>query len=260
MQDKYAGDVGDFGKYGLLRWISGITGNSDNKLSLGVLWYWVPPTIDSPLSKYNPKLQPNDGKHTGYLSLSNPSHNSFKTCDEDLFIQLKNLVGQGNRTIQSIQGLRIWPLSTIFCEENVSYERPKTDGNIIPIGQRELHRDQWFKQAQSDVHNKDIVFLDPDNGIQGNSISVRRRKAGKYVFLEEIRKLFLTDKHSLIIYHHLSRNKTHSTQISSVINELHKQLGEDAPAIFPFDIPAGHREFSSFSLATSTSIKYMLNC
>lgn len=233
MQDKYAGDVGDFGKYGLLRWICGITGDSDKKFSLGVLWYWVPPTIDLPLLQCNPKRKPNDGKHTGYLHSSNPLHNSLKICDENLFVQLKKLVGQGNRTTQSIQEIQIWPHSTTFNMANVSYDLSKTDSNILPLGKRELHRTQWFKKAQSDVHKKDFVFLDPDNGIQGKSISVRARKAGKYVFLNEIKELFLTGKHSLIIYHHLGRNKTHYKQISSIIKVLHELLGKKIPAIFP---------------------------
>ena len=36
MQDRYVGDVGDFGKYGLLRALCG------GDLTLGVVWYLYP--------------------------------------------------------------------------------------------------------------------------------------------------------------------------------------------------------------------------
>lgn len=36
MQDRYVGDIGDFGKYGLLRALCA------HDLSLGVVWYLVP--------------------------------------------------------------------------------------------------------------------------------------------------------------------------------------------------------------------------
>jgi hypothetical protein len=39
MQDRYVGDVGDFGKYGLLDFIS-----SETKLKLGVNWCLTSPT------------------------------------------------------------------------------------------------------------------------------------------------------------------------------------------------------------------------
>ncbi len=41
MQDRYVGDVGDFGKYGLLRALSGPF-KSEAVLSLGMVWYLVP--------------------------------------------------------------------------------------------------------------------------------------------------------------------------------------------------------------------------
>jgi hypothetical protein len=38
MQDAYVGDVGDFGKYGLL---NEIHRKSDGKIRLGINWYYV---------------------------------------------------------------------------------------------------------------------------------------------------------------------------------------------------------------------------
>lgn len=57
MQDKYVGDVGDFGKYGLLRALF-----SNSPFKLGVNWCLV--------EKEDKK---NDGKHTAYLNINGRS-------------------------------------------------------------------------------------------------------------------------------------------------------------------------------------------
>ena len=50
MQDRYTGDIGDFGKLGLLRWLS-------TSLSIGVNWYLVPDESHN-----------GDGRHTNYVT------------------------------------------------------------------------------------------------------------------------------------------------------------------------------------------------
>ena len=44
MQDQYVGDIGDFGKYGLLRHLTGMRGDAapEDALRLGVVWYLFP--------------------------------------------------------------------------------------------------------------------------------------------------------------------------------------------------------------------------
>lgn len=64
MQDRYAGDVGDFGKLGLLRKIAG------SGLTIGVNWYHT----------FKPEEHDRgDGKHIGYLH-----DRSFRGCDDEL--------------------------------------------------------------------------------------------------------------------------------------------------------------------------------
>ena len=38
MQDRFVGDIGDFGKYGLLRALTGTYPEAEPRLSLGVVW------------------------------------------------------------------------------------------------------------------------------------------------------------------------------------------------------------------------------
>ena len=59
MQDRYAGDVGDFGKFGMLRCME------KAGIRVGINWYLV-----------DDESHNNDGKHTGYLS-----DRKFHGCD-----------------------------------------------------------------------------------------------------------------------------------------------------------------------------------
>ena len=81
MQDRYAGDVGDFGKLGLLRQIA------DTGLKIGINWY----LNDKPEGHVN-----DDGKHIGYLN-----NKSFRNCDDELLDVLRNIVG-GNRSVAAL--------------------------------------------------------------------------------------------------------------------------------------------------------------
>lgn len=62
LQNRYAGDAGDFGKIGLLRSLA------RNEFKVGVNWYLV-----------SDETHNDDGKHTGYLS-----DLRFTGCDDEL--------------------------------------------------------------------------------------------------------------------------------------------------------------------------------
>ena len=66
MQDRYTGDVGDFGKYGLLRCLRG---PDAAPLRLGVVWY----RTDSDIVDADPV---NDGKHVAYSATAGTSGRS----------------------------------------------------------------------------------------------------------------------------------------------------------------------------------------
>jgi len=63
VQDRYAGDVGDFGKYGLLRALC------KDDLSLGVVWYLVPDEEGT-----------GDGGHVGVLGQDVPTMRKYMNC------------------------------------------------------------------------------------------------------------------------------------------------------------------------------------
>lgn len=146
MQNRYAGDVGDFGKLALLRAFAG-------QMKVGVNWYLVK----------IPGENTNDGRHTGYLDhLQSP----LCQCDTFLAHELKKIV-HSNRSILQLQRL----LPGITCYRAL-LERKK--------------REQWHQDALSTLKFCDLVFLDPDNGLLVPSVKKGAPRSIKYLYDDEI--------------------------------------------------------------------------
>ena len=65
------------------------------------------------------------------------------------------------------------------------------------------------------VSESDVVFVDPDNGVETASVQVHQRNGPKYAYLEELGQLAGGER-SLVVYHHLSRNGSAAEQIARV--------------------------------------------
>ena len=107
MQDRYAGDVGDFGKYGLLRWLCGPDADGP-ALRLGVLWYRLEDATAG------------DGKHVSYLKP--PRSRDFLECDPDLFERMCSIVS-GERSIAALETSGALPTSTAFFSDKLVFGR-----------------------------------------------------------------------------------------------------------------------------------------
>lgn len=134
MQKKYVGDVGDFGKYGLLRAICAVDDSGDaTRLSLGVVWYLVPDESHN-----------SDGKYTAYLDASNPSGEAFRVCDSALYDALQEIVLRGERDVKSIRKRGVLPSGTVYYESpllgkmmrNFAYSK---NGLLCGISGKEKH-------------------------------------------------------------------------------------------------------------------------
>ncbi|MXV81286.1 MAG: hypothetical protein F4X58_06270 [Chloroflexi bacterium] len=97
MRNRFVGDVGDFGKYGLLRALCGINPPDEPRLSLAVIWYR------------------NEGKQFDYVA----QPEKFADCDPELFLKLKTLVEDDSRTVESIEQGDILGASTDFHHQPV---------------------------------------------------------------------------------------------------------------------------------------------
>ncbi|MGB4311998.1 MAG: hypothetical protein WBJ17_03655 [Natronincolaceae bacterium] len=173
MQDRYVGDVGDFGKLGLLRKIAA-TG-----LKVGVNWYRT----------YKPEEHNNnDGKHIGYLN-----NKLFRECDDELLGRLRRIAG-GHRNVAALEAAELIPDAQYYSK----ILRPGND--------RFFSRDTWYNNSQRALSGSDIIFCDPDNGLLVKSVSLSSGKSDKYITEDELAGYYLSGK-SVIFYNHRCREK-----------------------------------------------------
>ena len=185
MQNKYVGDIGDFGKYGLLREIFGRPEEpgSGCGLRLGVAWY---------LSE---DKQGSGGNLTDYPKL--------RTCDPCLYNVLQRLIKTGNRKVAEVQRNKILPDTTLY--------------HSLPLSSST--RARWFKDALKETEDADVVFVDPDNGVASENTPLGSRQ---HVLPYELDRFFERGQ-SLVIYHHLARTDA-LTQINGLSERLRGEL------------------------------------
>jgi len=164
MQNRYAGDVGDFGKLGLLRILA------HSGLKLGINWYL------SEDEDHN-----NDGKHIAYLT-----NTMYDTCDPELRGKLGYMVYGNQRSVRAIEELNLIPRCVYFKQ-------------VVPNNVKD--RFAWHQQALLQLRKTDMIFLDPDNGLEVKSLSPA--KHFKYVFRSEIEDYYNAG-HSIVFYNHRS--------------------------------------------------------
>jgi hypothetical protein len=212
MQDQYAGDVGDFGKFSLLKMLCG------EQDSLGVVWY-----------RYPDEKHLGDGRHTGYTE--EEKQPLYTACDRDLVRRMKAVHPENRRTISELEkALKGYlPKGTIYFDETL-LDRGLLEQRGIwgqakkKIQQRLEERDRWMGAALSAVRGCDVVFLDPDNGLEIKSCSKKSQvKAGKFAFYDEVEAF--AEMHDLVVvYHHLSRQGSHISQVKRRTLALQKRL------------------------------------
>ncbi|MCQ6963486.1 hypothetical protein [Methanolobus chelungpuianus] len=183
MQDNYVGDIGDFGKYGML---NEIYNQSNGSITLGINWY-----------KNTKEEDNNDGKHIDYLEATFKDRASYIQCFPELYAKLKHIIQNDRRCLEEIEKNQILPENTIFYSKPIPYLAPYYET-------REIERIDWFQNLLTHLMNADIIFVDPDNGIECASIKKTKIKAIKYVFKDEIKEYYLNGK-SVVIYNHKNR-------------------------------------------------------
>jgi hypothetical protein len=92
VQDRYAGDVGDFLKLGLLRHLAAPERLGGAGLVVGLNWYLT-----------DDESHNADGRHVGYLNSGNRFHASLASCDPDLIRRLGDVVRRG-RSVEALEG------------------------------------------------------------------------------------------------------------------------------------------------------------
>lgn len=172
MQDRYAGDIGDYVKFALLRALA-----PDRKL--GVAWYLFPDESHN-----------GDGRHTSYLD--NPM--VWRSLDPELFDALASV--RHRRNVASLEASGVLP-GAIFASEPVP-------SSGVGAASRSLARSEWFSRTLETLQGCNLVFADPDNGLIDDSEHRRRSsKFGKQMPVGEA--LALAAGREAVLYHHNTR-------------------------------------------------------
>ena len=168
MKDQYAGDVGDYTKLGILR------GLEKAGFSIGLNWYLTP---DEP----EHSKTYTDGKHITFLD---------KTCDtpdKELYLALKPIAKSKNRSVARLERANLF--------ENALFWNKMLEAKS---------RDMWHSEALKKLHKQDIIFLDPDNGLEVKSTKPYSKNGNKYTTYQEVANYYEKGS-TVIIYNHRDR-------------------------------------------------------
>jgi hypothetical protein len=175
MQNRYVGDIGDYVKLNILRALS-------PEYRLSVAWWLYPDESHN-----------RDGRHIGYLDRLE----QWRHFDPDLFDVLAEIVKSDRRDVRALETADVLPGATFASE-------------VIPVGgpisARPNERRQWLTRVQSTLEEADMVFVDPDNGLEPAGYSHASSKAGKSILISELREIVRPGR-CLIVYHHHTRRK-----------------------------------------------------
>ena len=167
MQDRYAGDIGDYGKLGLLQSLC------NEGFRIGVNWYRT-----VPLQK---ELIRQDGRFL--------IPEKYSSCNSQLYEVLRDISCSSNRSIKELEKAALIPDAVYYSDQ-------------VPV----INRTVWHKKAIEALSGTNLVFLDPDNGLLAKSVRRTSCQSVKYVFYEEVTD-YLRNKQSVLIYNHRNRKK-----------------------------------------------------
>jgi hypothetical protein len=169
MKNQYFGDINDYRKYGLLRVLA-----RESDLRVGVCWC----------------LTANDGGPDGERRqyLNQPWR--WRHCDAELFDRLQRL-------------------SHLSVPPSVSLAR---EWELVPgasyfealLHDRQAARTAYFAAARQGLGRCDLIFMDPDNGIEVQSAKLGARGSSRYVYWSELNAVY-ADGQSLLVYQHFPR-------------------------------------------------------
>jgi hypothetical protein len=170
MKNQYFGDVNDFQKYALLRLLT-----EKGKLSSRICWM---------LTDY---VYNNEGKQREHLNPKN--QDEWRTCDPELhlFLARENL----ERDVREVERSGLLPRCTYF------YDRVPDDAT---------ERKKRFNGFFSDTNGVDLVFFDPDTGLEPPSAEGRKCRYPRYVYFDELKRAY-DGGSSLLLYQHFTRQE-----------------------------------------------------
>jgi len=195
MKNQYVGDINDFHKYGLLRSLSG-----EGKLKTGVCWL----------------LTSNDARNDGTFIEYLDEPEIWRAYDPIVFDSLKEHIDVRNgRDIGRVESSAVLP-NTLFHSDVLSDE----------IAERR----KYFAEMRKEFRDCDLVFFDPDNGLEIKSRPIGSKDSSKFLGWNELAQTY-RDGHSVLVYQHFIRAKR-DVFVDRIATEIIERIGVDEVLAF----------------------------
>ena len=205
MQDRYVADIGDFGKFQLLRYLFNHSHSPFDGKSLAQIWFL-----------HEDETHNNDGKLTDYFD-------RIKGSDPLLEESMMQLLMRKRRSVSELRQLKLL--------ENAKFFESRIPKNFED-------RRMWLSMALNFSLYTQIVALAPDNGMALRCIREKKEfehltveehyrnkpTPWKYVFGDEVGYFYrLPHLEICIVYQHLGRCFPHDEQIEVLLSDLKKR-------------------------------------
>jgi len=174
MKNQYFGDINDYKKYSLLRHLS-----RWGQIETAVCWIL---TRDDDGS---------DGNRIKYLQ----QPDKWRGYDPTLYEYLRENVLRGG-----IRDVKLLETSDILA--NCRFYSEIVDDDI-------KLREAYFNRFIEFAKGTELVFFDPDNGLEVKSIRRGKKNSSKYLYWSEVKALYQAG-HSILIYQHFPRMQRES--------------------------------------------------
>ena len=169
MKNQYIGDIGDYGKYGLLRFLS------NHGIIIGINWYL---TEDDKSS---------DGKFIEYLKKP-----ADRVYDPELYDALQEIAFRSDKTVKMIEDSGMIQGAEFFGEI--------LNTNRLEAKARKWTRRTWFNNSTLMLQDAELIFADPDNGISFTK-TVQTKDGEKFIFPDEVCEYYHSGK-NVVFYCH----------------------------------------------------------
>jgi hypothetical protein len=200
---QYFGDVNDYRKFALLRLLAEVGG-----FEIGVCWMLT---------------EPDDSKEGGNRSYLQRA-DIWGRYDRPLFDLLSEVPAEPTiEDLKRIEAENLIPGATFF---------DKCAPDALSA------REAYHKACMNGLHACDLVFLDPDNGLEGKSRAKGHKGSSKFAYLDEVADHYSAGQ-SILLYQHFPRHVSRETCIANAASRLAARL----PRVSIWSIVTAHVVF-----------------
>jgi hypothetical protein len=198
MKNQYFGEINDYLKYRLLRRLTGY-----GEVTTAVCWMLTPDDDRA------------DGRFIEYLK--RPER--WQHYDPELFDVLRELVvARGARDVALAGEANLLPAARFYAET---------------LSDDAESRARYFEDLWRVARGCDLIFFDPDNGIEARSKPCGRKGSSKYLYWKELVSAY-SEGYSVLVYQH-SRREKRDDFIVRMAGEIRERTG--VPRVYSFRTP-----------------------